>query len=168
MATLFKFRMLSDENDNFLRDYELLSTSTLLDLHNFILTSLEYEDCIASFFTADAQWEKGQEFTLMSMGEESQSLTMQGVTLEQVLAEKRDRLIYLFDMFGDRAYYLELVDITSADDSADYPREAYAQADAPDQYDASKSSESDDGSIFDDIMGEFNDFEGDESYNDEY
>ena len=50
---VFRFRMLSDENDNFVRDYEVLYDTTLLDFHNFILRSLEYEDCMASFFTAD-------------------------------------------------------------------------------------------------------------------
>ena len=45
--------MLSDENDNFVRDYEVMYDTTLLDFHRFILQSLEYEDCMASFFTAD-------------------------------------------------------------------------------------------------------------------
>ena len=58
MSMVFRFRMLSDENDNFVRDYEVLYDTTLLDFHNFILRSLEYEDCMASFFTADDRWEK--------------------------------------------------------------------------------------------------------------
>ena len=37
---------------------------------------------------------------------------------------------------------------------------------APDQYDPEASEQS--GSIFDEIMGEFNDFDGDDSYDDEY
>ena len=55
---VFRFRMLSDENDNFVRDYEVPYDMTLLDFHNFILRSLEYEECMASFFTADERWEK--------------------------------------------------------------------------------------------------------------
>ena len=53
MSMVFRFRMLSDENDNFVRDYEVPYDMTLLDFHNFILRSLEYEECMASFFTAD-------------------------------------------------------------------------------------------------------------------
>ena len=45
---VFRFRMLSDENDNFVRDYEVPYDMTLLDFHNFILRSLEYEECMAS------------------------------------------------------------------------------------------------------------------------
>ena len=41
-------------------------------------------------------------------------------------------------------------------------------ADVPDQYDPSKTIIEDDGSIFDDVMSEFDDFEGDDTYDDEY
>ena len=64
---VFRFRMLSDENDNFVRDYEVLYDTTLLEFHDFILRSLEYEECMASFFTADDRWEKLREFTRMDM-----------------------------------------------------------------------------------------------------
>ena len=38
----------------------------------------------------------------------------------------------------------------------------------PDQYDPSKTATAGEGSIFDEVMGEFNDFEGDDNYDDEY
>ena len=107
---IFRFRMLSDENDNFVRDYEVPYDMTLLDFHRFLLESLEYEECMTSFFTADERWEKLGEFTLMDMGEDSPGAPrpMESVTLGQIIHNLRDRLIYLFDMFGDRAYFLEL------------------------------------------------------------
>ena len=148
---VFRFRMLSDENDRFVRDYEVMYDMTLLDFHNFILSSLEYEPCMASFFTADDRWEKKREFTLMDMNDGSADApeTMERVRLGQIIHNNRDRLIYLFDLFGDRAYYLE--------------------AEAPDQYDPSKNRpEEDEGSAFDEMMGDFSDFEGDDNYDDEY
>ena len=166
---VFRFRMLSDENDNFVRDYEVPYDMTLLDFHNFILRSLEYEECMASFFTADERWEKLREFTLMDMddGSEGAPAAMESVTLGQIIHNNRDRLIYLFDMFGDRAYFLELTGAYEMPKDGSYPREIYAQADAPDQYDPSKTATAGEGSIFDEVMGEFNDFEGDDnaSYN---
>lgn len=166
---VFRFRMLSDENDNFVRDYEVLYDMTLLDFHNFILQSLEYEECVASFFTADDRWEKRREFTSVDMGGGSEEgpQAMEAATLGQIIHNKRDRLIYLFDLFGDRAYYLELTGAYESDENASYPREIYAQADAPDQYDPTKNAD-DDGSIFDEVMGEFSDFEGDDNYDDAY
>ena len=168
---VFRFRMLSDENDNFVRDYEAMYDMTLLDFHDFILQSLEYEPCMASFFTADDRWEKQREFTSVEMddGSGDAPAAMESVTLGQVIHNRRDRLIYLFDMFGDRAYFLELTGTFEAEKGASYPREIYAQAAAPDQYDPSKThAEDDDGSIFGEVRSEFSDFEGDDNYDDEY
>ena len=63
MSMIFRFRMLSDENDNFVRDYEVPYDMTLLDFHRFLLESLEYEECMTSFFTADERWEKPGSWT---------------------------------------------------------------------------------------------------------
>ena len=117
---VFRFRMLSDENDNFVRDYEVLYDTTLLEFHDFILRSLEYEECMASFFTADDRWEKQREFTSVEMddGSGDAPAAMESVTLGQVIHNRRDRLIYLFDMFGDRAYFLELTGTFEAEKGA--------------------------------------------------
>lgn len=164
---VFRFRMLSDENDRFVRDYEVMYDMSLLDFHRFILATLEYEECMASFFTADDRWEKLHEFTSEDMGDENGPTPMERVVLGQLIRRNRDRLIYLFDLFNDRAYYLELTGAYEADPAAPYPREIYAQAEVPDQYDPSKSVVEDEGSIFDEMMGEFGEFEGDDSYDDE-
>ena len=164
---VFRFRMLSDENDNFVRDYEVPYDMTLLDFHNFILRSLEYEECMASFFTADERWEKLREFTLMDMddGSEGAPAAMESVTLGQIIHNNRDRLIYLFDLFGDRAFYLELVGAKKPQAGAAYPRVAFEHAPAPDQYDPSANR--DEGSIFDEAMSDFDDFNGEDGDDDE-
>ena len=172
MSMVFRFRMLSDENDNFVRDYEVMYDMTLLEFHDFIIQSLEYEPCMASFFTADKLWERQREFTLMDMNEdgEEETETMEHTHLGQIIHKLRDRLIYLFDVFGDRAYYLELTGVYEAEEAGCYPREIFARAEVPDQYDPSKNvmEEEEEGSIFDEMMGDFNEFEGDDSYDDEY
>ena len=63
MSMVFRFRMLSDENDNFVRDFEVMSSSTLLELHEFIISMLEYDPCMASFYTADDRWDRIKEYT---------------------------------------------------------------------------------------------------------
>lgn len=125
---------------------------------------------MASFFTADDRWEKQREFTPVDMsdgtGEEGPQ-PMDSVTLDQIIHNRRDRLIYLFDMFGERAYFLELTATVEAAGDAKFPREIYAQEDAPDQYDPAKNAVSGGGSVFDEVMGEFSEFEGSDSYEDE-
>ena len=41
---IYKFRLLSDEVDNFRRDIEIDSEATFLELHNAILESVKYPD----------------------------------------------------------------------------------------------------------------------------
>ena len=67
MSMVFKFRMLSDENDNFVRDLEVPYDMTLRGFHEFLVRILGYEACMTSFFTADGQWERLQEYTLLDM-----------------------------------------------------------------------------------------------------
>lgn len=166
--TVFKFRMLSDENDHFVRDYEVPFDMTLLAFHEFIRESLGYEQGMVSFFTADERWEKGQEYTLLEMGESSENapLPMAGTTLGQIMRRNRDRLIYLFDLFAERAYYLELTGTQQTVAGVTYPREAFAHGEVPDQYDPSAVEAG--GSIFDEMMGDFSEFEGVEGTDDGY
>lgn len=169
MAIVFKFRMLSDENDHFVRDYEVPGDMTLAEFQNFIRETLEYEEAMVSFYTADDRWEKLREFTLMDMGagdDENAPLPMASVTLRQILHHVHDRLVYQFDLFANRAYFLELLDVVKAVPEASYPREVFAHGSVPDQYDPDATAA--DGSIFDEMMDEFNDFEGDDNYDDEY
>lgn len=169
MSMVLQFRMLSDENDNFVRDYEVMYDMSLFDFHRFILQSLDYDDCMASFFTADDRWERIHEFTVMDMGDGSEEdpTPMDSVLIGQVTRHNRARLIYLFDMFAERAYYLELTGAKEAEAGFEYPRVAFENAPAPDQYDPDAVN-SDEGSIFDEMMGDFNDFDGDDNYDDEY
>ncbi|MBQ3536127.1 MAG: hypothetical protein IJA57_05165 [Alistipes sp.] len=169
---IFRFRMLSDENDNFVRDFEIAADNTLLDLHDFIIKMLRYDQCMASFFTADDHWERLQEYTYMDMdggmgdGGNGMPQPMATARLEDVLTHLHDRLIYIFDPFTQRAYYIELIEGKEPEKGMEYPRLQFAHAQAPDQYDPDENEES--GSIFDEMMGEYSDFDGDDNYDDEY
>ncbi|MBE6208822.1 MAG: hypothetical protein E7128_01095 [Rikenellaceae bacterium] len=179
MSMILRFRMLSDENDAFLREYEMPYDATLLDFNDYICRSLHYDSDMASFFLSDAEWNKGREFTLMDMGfdedmpeemADQMPQYMGNVTLGQIMHHNRDRLIYMFDMLAERAFYLELTGADVAQEGVRYPRTSASEAAAPDQYDASAES-SDRGSIFDEVMSEFDDFSdyGSDDYaDDEY
>ena len=77
-----------------------------------------------------------------------------------------DRLVYTFDMINDRSYYLELIDMQRPDSNLTYPRVAFEHAPVPDQYDPEETVQS--GSIFDEMMSEYGEFDGDDNYDDEY
>lgn len=167
---ILRLRMLSDENDNFVRDFEVSHEMNLLELHNFIIASIGYDDCMASFYSADDQWQPLQEFSLMDLGEEQfegAPMAMEKVSLAELVVSECNRLIYQFDMIADRAFYLEVVSATQPNPELEYPRISFENARVPDQYDPD-AVPADDGSIFDEIMDEFGEFDGDDSYDDEY
>lgn len=169
MSMIYRFRMLSDENDNFVRDFEIDAGDSLLDLHEFILGMLGYDQCMASFYTADERWERLCEFTYMDMGlgdDAGGPVPMGTVRLCDVLRRLHDRLVYVFDPFTQRAYYIEVIEAKEAEEGAEYPRVQFEHSPAPDQYDPEASEQS--GSIFEEMMGEYGDFEGDDNYDDEY
>lgn len=162
MSMVFKFRMLSDENENFVRDYEVLYDMTLLDFHDFICNELEYDiDNFCSFFSSNEQWEKLQEYTLVDMGDDDGgiiAIEMKDVILGQIIRQKRDRLIFMFDIFADRSYFLELSEAKEVEEGVSYPQVVLAEGDPVDQFDA--ESLIDEDTPFNEIMSEFIDFEG--------
>ncbi len=160
MSMIFRFRMLSDENDYFVREYEVPYDMGLAEFNDFLCGDLRFDKGgITSFFASNALWEKGREFTSEDMREPGREdnpeapVPMSGMVLGQVIRQNRDRLIFLFDVFGDRGLYLELTEAKKSEDGIIYPRVTLSRADAPNQYDAGESM------IFDDMMSEFDSFE---------
>lgn len=168
MSMIFEFRMLSDENDAFVRDYRILYNATLLDFHNHICADLCFDPgAMASFFESDRQWNKLSEYTLIDMGEEEGAIqTMSDIALNYLISDNGDRMIYMFDAFGDRSFYLEMIGAKKSDDGVQYPCTTRSDGNPPEQFVIDEFDS--DLSIFDDVMEEFADFEGNEVYDDEF
>jgi len=67
-----------------------------------------------SFFTANEDWEKLMELTLLDMGDTNTELpvvAMNSLRLCDVLTQVGDRLIFCYDIFLNRNLYLQLVGI---------------------------------------------------------
>jgi len=111
---VYKFTLLSDEVDNFVRVITLDSEATFLDLHNSILESVKYEkNQLTTFFICADDWSKGQEVTLMEMESSSEydNLVMDSTKLEELLSDEGQKLLYVFDMVSDRVFFMELSEI---------------------------------------------------------
>jgi hypothetical protein len=103
---VYKFVVLSDEDESFVREFEFLDTHTLLDFHNLIQDELEFDKSqLASFFMATDNWEKEEEFTLFDMGTGSSTLDV--AVLEDIIFRKNQKLLYVFDFFNERALFVE-------------------------------------------------------------
>lgn len=169
---IFKFTVLSGEDDGFLREYEVPYDMDLLGFHDFICNDLEYDkDNFSSFFLSDGDWNKLQEYTLMDMQDEDDgviALPMKGTLLGQVIHRKHDRFLFMFDIFAGRSLFIELTEAREADETVRYPRVTASEGDAPSQLDAGSLMSED--SAFNDAMEEFMDFENydDDSLTDDF
>lgn len=144
----FQFRLLSDEVDSFQLDVEVPYDMNLLDFHKFIRRIVGYNPCeMASFFMSDSEWEKLREFTLIDMGvddsdfdpdedidEMAPPVAMERVQLGQIIHNRFDRLIYVFDMFAERQFFIELLRSEKSAAGVEYPRIIELQGAAPAQF----------------------------------
>ncbi|MCU0409493.1 MAG: plasmid pRiA4b ORF-3 family protein [Bacteroidales bacterium] len=117
---VYKFVLLSDEDESFVREFEFLETHTLMDFHNLIQDELEFDKSqMASFFLATDNWEKEEEFTLFDMG--TGSSTMETAILEDIIFRKNQKLLYVFDFFNDRGLFIEYTGEAAEIDDREYP-----------------------------------------------
>jgi len=117
---VYKFIVLSDEDESFIREFEFLDTHTLLDFHNMLQDELEFDKSqLASFFMTTDNWEKEEEFTLFDMG--SGSASMETAVLEDIILRKNQKLLYVFDFFNERGLFIEYIGETKEDNSKELP-----------------------------------------------
>jgi hypothetical protein len=117
---VYKFVLLSDEDESFVREFEFLDSHTLLDFHHTIQEELEFDKSqMASFFLATDNWEKEEEFTLFDMG--TGSSTMEVAILDDIIFRKNQKLLYVFDFFNERALFVEYTGEAKEVDGREYP-----------------------------------------------
>jgi hypothetical protein len=117
---VYKFVVLSDEDESFVREFEFLDTHTLMDFHNILQEELEFDKSqMASFFLATDNWEKEEEFTLFDMG--TGSSTMETAILEDIIFRKNQKFLYVFDFFNERALYIEYTGETKEVEGRELP-----------------------------------------------
>ena len=117
---VYKFVVLSDEDELFIREFEFLETQNLMDFHNIIQEELEFDKSqMASFFMATDNWEKEEEFTLLDMG--TGSSIMEEAILEDIIFRKNQKLLYVFDFFNDRSLFIEYIGEAEEMEEREYP-----------------------------------------------
>ncbi len=110
---IYKFKVLSDEDDKFFMDIEISSDQTFYDLHELIQDELEYDSShLATFFIANHNWQKKQEISLLEMDGKSaeKTVTMDKAVLANYIKDAHQKLIYLFDFINDRSFFIELME----------------------------------------------------------
>lgn len=133
---VYRFTMISDESDDFLREINIDSEATFYDFHKAILKSVGYkDDQMTSFFLCDDGWEKEQEITLEDMGNggyDEDSYVMRDTKISDLVEDEKQRLLYVFDPLAERVFFIELSEIVTGKDLKE-PKCTRKVGDAPKQ-----------------------------------
>ena len=124
---IYRFRLISNEKEDFYRDFVLKDDQTFFDFHMIIQEELNYDKShLASFFVSNSNWEKIMEITLVDMTdpiEEDSSIKriMASFQLSEMVKVEYKHLLYTFDFFSERSFFIELVEITKDNPKLKYP-----------------------------------------------
>lgn len=111
---IYRFIIISDEVDDFVREIQIDPEATFFDLHEAILKAANYtNDQMTSFFICDDDWEKEKEITLEEMDNnpEMDSWIMKETRLNELIEDEKQKLLYVFDYMTERCFFIELSEI---------------------------------------------------------
>ena len=176
---IYRFRLLSAENDEFIREIDIDGDQTFLEFSKSILESVDFDaSYLSSFFTVNENWEKETEISPFesNIDEDSnvQSYVMDVTMIREIVKEKKQKLVYVFDLISDRVFFIEFIEALKSKKDIKYPSCVYAKGNAPEQI--SKIDENIDQSLINSISKNYDDLHQDElfdnleddSYDDEY
>jgi len=159
----YQIKILSNESESFIMDIVAQETLSFLDLHQGIQTALDYDPLqMASFFLSNGEWEKGTEITAINMGEDELVL-MEDSLLGEYIKEENDKLLYVYDFFSERAFFLFISKIEDVENAnftinvkGEVPLQIVIDMEGIDEISTAKNEIT---------LDEFDDFDEDENWN---
>ncbi len=118
---MFKIRVILDVKEDVLRDILIDGNANLEQLHFAITKAFGFDGQeMASFYKADHKWNQGDEIPLFEMEDDKPS--MQTCVLNNILTQKGDKLIYVYDFMDLWSFFVELIDIAKPLDNTGEPK----------------------------------------------
>jgi hypothetical protein len=120
---------------DFRRLIQIGSGSTFEDLHRIIQNTSNFDQSqLASFFITDDKWRRQVEIGLLdTAGNSTKVLNMRRTKLEKYITEIGQKLVYVFDFFNERFFYVELKEKLMKTDLKE-PFVAFEKGNAPSQF----------------------------------
>ncbi|WP_243292957.1 plasmid pRiA4b ORF-3 family protein [Bacillus sp. FJAT-47783] len=116
--------------DTVWRKFKLSSLHTLLDLHNMIQRTFEFnDDHLYSFFMDGVAWSRNS----ISSPDDDSGPYVHEVTIGELRLKVNQRFLYLFDYGSEWHFTVELIHIQDGDELKE-PKISGQKGEAPDQY----------------------------------
>lgn len=108
---VYKFKVGSEEAENFKLEIEIDSEDTFMRLRNVILDAVGYDKSqMDSFYICDDEWHKEKEVTYADMGadDDDDIWLMDDTPIEELVDEEGQRLKFVFDYMNERYFWMRL------------------------------------------------------------
>ncbi len=131
---IYKFKILSNENKNFIRKIAIDAENTFESLHVAIQKCTGFDsDQLASFFISGQKRKKRIEITLLNMGiDQGAALVMNQTIIKDLITTEGQTFNYEYDFFMDRSFIIKLIQIINNKNLME-PECTLSKEDAPQQ-----------------------------------
>ena len=133
---IYRFVIISSEAKDFRRDLRISGSSTFLDLHNALTEALGYDPKEPAVVRiTDDRGNPTDDIYLYDMGYGSADediRIMSDTELGEFLDTEKQRMLYTFDLFGNRSLFMELREIVLGE-SLDKPEVVRSSGNPPAQ-----------------------------------
>ena len=167
---IYKFRMLAEDNEEFIRDFEIQGAQNFEDFHNVITRTVNLNgNELASFYICDQKWNKLIEITLLDMvepeaeeklGESFDTYVMSDSRIRDFINEPHQRLLYEYDFLDMKTFYIELLSVYKQKEEGSYPRCSLSKGNL-DQEITPEELQAEEEDLRNDLLGDFDDLLGD-------
>jgi len=111
---IYRFRATFEDYDEVIREIEVLSKHSFLDLHRAILESVGYDpEKASSFFISNDQWKKGEEFTYLPSEAKMRKniLLMDDTRLNKYIDDPHQKFYYTYNFERPFDFHVQLIKI---------------------------------------------------------
>ncbi len=121
---IYRFRVSFEDYDEIIREIDVLSKHTFLDLHFAIQKALGYDpEKPSSFFISNDQWKKGEEFTYLPSDQKLKkgALLMENTRLNKHIDDPHQKFYYTYNFERPFDFHVQLIKILKEEEGKEYP-----------------------------------------------
>lgn len=121
---IYRFRVTFEDYDEVIREIEVLSKHSFLDLHRAILESVGFDpEKPSSFFISNDQWKKGEEFTYLpsEVKIRKSALLMDNTRLNKYIDDPHQKFYYTYNFERPFDFHVQLIKILEEEEGKHYP-----------------------------------------------
>jgi len=131
---IYRFRVTFEDYDDIIREIDVLSTNTFLDLHHAIQQSTGYNpEVSSSFYISNDQWMKGEEIAYLpnTRKQDRGIALMENAKLNRFIDDPHQKFYYTYNFERPFDFHVQLIKILKEENGKTYPLTAKSIGIAP-------------------------------------